>query len=64
MSEQEKREAGEMAELMAQAQRKAQEGTALYVKGCVHGAQMAIEAMQREMHSEARRAAEAEGAGC
>lgn len=49
MSEQEKREAQSMAELMAQAQMKAQESTATYVKGCLHGAQMAIEAMQRKM---------------
>ncbi len=49
MSEMEKEQIMNMAGLMAQAQEKAKEETAIYVKGCIHGAEMAIGAMKKQM---------------
>lgn len=49
MSEMEKEQIEKLAGLMAQAQEKAKEETAIYVKGCIHGAEMAIGAMKKKM---------------
>ena len=49
MSEMEKEQIMNMAGLMAQAQEKAKEETAIYVKGCSHGEEMAIGAMKKKM---------------
>ena len=49
MSEMEKEQIMNMAGHMAQAQEKAKEETAIYVKGCIHGAEMGIGAMKKKM---------------